>query len=256
MSVLWSVTRNTSEELSTADERIAWFASRQHGVITAPQLHRCGIDDDAILYRSRLCRLHRLYRAIYSVGHQTLSNEGRWMASVLACGDAAALSHRSAAQLWRLLPAAIHPIHVTVPFERQPRHAAIVIHRSRTLTPAEVTQRDRIPVTRPSRTLRDLRRAEPAGLVRKATRQAEFLGLPLDHISTDRTRSELERMFLALCRRPPSHLCTRFSLRGDLREDGRCRWPGERLVTSNGRPHQGGHFEFERGGPPATAGPA
>ena len=36
--------------------------------------------------------------------------------------------------------------------------------------------------------------------MRRATRQAEFLGLPLGHVSTDGTRSELERMFLRLCR--------------------------------------------------------
>jgi very-short-patch-repair endonuclease len=37
--------------------------------------------------------------------------------------------------------------------------------------------------------------------VRRAIRQAEFLGLALGEVKTDRTRSELERYFLRLCRR-------------------------------------------------------
>ena len=123
------------------------------------------------------------------------------MSAVLACGEGAVLSHRSAAQLFTLLPAAVPPVHVTVPFERRPSHAGITIHRSRTLTPAAITARDRIPATKPWRTIQDLRRTEPPAVVREAIRQADFHGFPLKDISTDRTRSELERMFLALCRR-------------------------------------------------------
>ena len=35
------------------------------------------------------------------------------MAAVLACGEGAVLSHRSAAELWALLPAAKGDVHVT-----------------------------------------------------------------------------------------------------------------------------------------------
>ena len=34
------------------------------------------------------------------MGRPELSPRGRWMAAVLACGDGAVLSHRSAAELW------------------------------------------------------------------------------------------------------------------------------------------------------------
>jgi very-short-patch-repair endonuclease len=57
-------------------------------------------------------------------------------------------------------------------------------------------------VTTPSRTLTDLRRLLPKPQFAAALRQAEYLGLPLDHeLGPDRTRSELEARFLALCRR-------------------------------------------------------
>jgi len=60
--------------------------------------------------------------------------------------------------------------------------------------------RDRIPVTTVPRTLEDIRGTLAPNLVRRAIRQAEFLGLPVG-IETDGTRSDLERYFLRLCRR-------------------------------------------------------
>ena len=63
-----------------------------------------------------------------------------------------------------------------------------------------MTVRDRIPVTTVSRTLGDIRATLAPYLVRRAIREAEFLGLGLGEIGTDRTRSDLERYFLRLCR--------------------------------------------------------
>ena len=78
----------------------------------------------------------------------------------------------------------------------------IRLHRSRTLTPNLVTRRKNIPVTKPSRTIADLRRVVSPKELRRAIRQAEVLGLPLGPDSKfDRTRSDLELLFLRLCRR-------------------------------------------------------
>ena len=123
------------------------------------------------------------------------------MAAVIACGAGAALSHRSAAELWELLGPWTGPVEVTVPSVagRKPR-AGIRVHRSPSLLNAATTARRGIPVTTPARTLADLARIAPAWVHRKAVRQAEFIGLPTG-IATDRTRSELERAFLRLCRR-------------------------------------------------------
>ena len=134
------------------------------------------------------------------------------MAAVLATGEGAVLSHTSAAELWGMLrsrrppsPAGVDvDANVTVPSRagRRKRHG-IVIHRSLTLDPSQITHRHGIPVTTPDRTLRDLRRTLPQQQFAAAVRQAEFLRLPLDDsLEPDRTRSELESHFLALCRRP------------------------------------------------------
>jgi len=124
------------------------------------------------------------------------------MAAVFALGDGCVLSHRSAGVLWRLLPDKSGRIDVSVPGRAgRASRPGIGIHRPRSLAGTEVTERLRIPVTTPGRTLSDLRATCPAWEVRKATRQAEFLKLPLANLRTDGSRSDLETDFLALCRR-------------------------------------------------------
>jgi len=78
----------------------------------------------------------------------------------------------------------------------------IRLHRSRTLNLAATTRRHGIPVTKPARTIADIRRVVSEKEHRRAIRQANVLGLPLGpEIDSDRTRSDLELAFLALCRR-------------------------------------------------------
>jgi very-short-patch-repair endonuclease len=62
--------------------------------------------------------------------------------------------------------------------------------------------RDGIPLTMPARTLADLAHVATAAEVRRATREAELRGLPLnaDHVSS-KTDSDLEDDFFALCGR-------------------------------------------------------
>jgi very-short-patch-repair endonuclease len=124
------------------------------------------------------------------------------MAAVLASGKGAVLSHRDAAAHWGLLPAVDGPVHVTVPsIAGRVARAGIHLHRSRTLRPGFTTWCRGIPVTTPARTIEDLRSGLPSWQWRRAVRQAEFKGLSLGPIETDRTRSDLERDFLRLCRR-------------------------------------------------------
>jgi very-short-patch-repair endonuclease len=125
------------------------------------------------------------------------------MAAVLACGEGAVLSHRSAASLWRLLGPTGGPVEVSVPTTSgRAARPGIRLHRRVTLGPRSVSRRSDIPVTTPAQTIDDLRgRVSPAQL-RRAIRQAEVLGLATGlHGAADRTRSELEHLFLRLCHR-------------------------------------------------------
>jgi very-short-patch-repair endonuclease len=180
------------------DIALSRLAANQHGVVSVDQLRAIGLDLDAISYRVRVGRFHRLHRGVYAVGHDRLTIEGRWKAAVLAIGPGAVLSHRSAAALWNLLP------EVTVPGHGgRKRRKGIRIHRSASLHPAHTTLRIGIPVTTPARTLADLRRCATQDELRAVRSRAELRGFPLvdQDGEPDHTRSELERRFLSLCRR-------------------------------------------------------
>jgi predicted transcriptional regulator of viral defense system len=79
------------------DEVIGRIAARQHGVVTQAQLLASGLSPSGISRRVAAGRLTRIHRGVYAVGHPGLSQHGRWVAAVLACGEGAVLSHRSAA---------------------------------------------------------------------------------------------------------------------------------------------------------------
>ncbi len=189
-------------ELDQPDAVIALIAARQHGVVTFAQLMGADLTKGGIDRRVASGRLHRIHRGVYAVGHLGLSNEGRWMAAVLACGPAAFLSHRSAAELWTMLPARTGPVHLTVARSGRAKRSGLVIHRSSSLPKAQTTRRNGIAVTTPARTIVDLRRTEPRAVVAKALRTASFRGWEVGNEGDDAGAwSELERRFLRFCRR-------------------------------------------------------
>src|SRR4051794_33656548 len=101
--------------------RTVWeLVRRQHGVITHGQLLALGYSAKAIKHRIARGRLHRIHRGVDAVGRKDLTQEGKWMAAVLACGEGAALSHDSAAALWGLAKPTT-PIHVSVLGDRRSR---------------------------------------------------------------------------------------------------------------------------------------
>jgi very-short-patch-repair endonuclease len=194
--------RQVDAKVATPDERLARIAARQHGVISTRQLSDAGVTRNSVRRRVEASRLHRLHRGVYAVGHPGISRQGAWMAANLACGRGAVISHRSAAELWDLLKPTGGPVDVSVPDGGgRARRLGIRLHRRPSLSPGEVTRRHGIPVTKPAQTIVDLRGVVPAAEVRRAIRQAEVLGLPLgEDVRHDRTRSDLERDFLRICR--------------------------------------------------------
>ena len=153
------------------DRAIAALAERQHGVVARRQLLAAGIGRRPIDIRLAAGRLHLLHRGVYAVGHRVLSLRGRWMAAVLAHGEGAALSHRSAGALWSVLRTREGTIEVTVPV-RHRRRPGLRIHES-PLPPDEITIRDEIPVTTISRTLLDLAGCLDRQALARAVERAE-----------------------------------------------------------------------------------
>jgi predicted transcriptional regulator of viral defense system len=190
-------------QLAHPDKTCAQIAARQHGVISFRHLLDAGLTQSGVDRRLGAGRLHRVYRGVYAWGHSGLSNEGRWLAAVLACGEGAVLSYRSAAELWGLLKVAVGPIHVSLPKRSGRAHQkGLVIHRPSSLPEADRTRENRIGVTTVARTIRDLRRTAPAGVVRQALRQANYEGLELGNEEAGSgERGELERRFLRFLHR-------------------------------------------------------
>jgi very-short-patch-repair endonuclease len=134
---------------------VAEIAARQHGVVTVGQLAAAGLGPHAVALRARHAWLTRLHRGVYLVGPAP----GQWgleAAALLGCGGRAALSHRSAAALWQMLPRPDGAIDVSV-FDghRRPRRG-IRVHRLAGGNKRDITRRHDLRVTTPARTLLDL----------------------------------------------------------------------------------------------------
>lgn len=245
------------------DVVIGAAAARQHLVLALGQLVELGLSASAARKRAQRGRLHRVYLGVYSlVPPHRLTREGRWMAAVLACGPGAVVSHRTAAKLHGLLDYQGAKLDVTVPGRRVRKPGRpVVVHRSATLVPRDVTVVNNIPCTTVARTLLDLadvvdrRRHERAfdqaevqevldmaaiadQLERNASRPAahKTKGLLAEHyLGSTPTESQLEEAFLALCRRvglPQPQVQQWISLPdgGDpIRAD--FLWPRERIIV-------------------------
>jgi very-short-patch-repair endonuclease len=139
-----------------ADRVIARLASRQHGVVARWQLLAEGVTRDQIAHRLRNGRLHEIHRGVYLVGHTVPPPMAVEQAALLACGQQAVLSHRSAANLWSLLPyPASAPAWVTVPPERSADRPRIRIRRA-VVPQADIRRRHGLLLTSPPRTILDL----------------------------------------------------------------------------------------------------
>lgn len=161
---------------------LAELAEAQHGVVTFRQLRALGFSKGHISRAFEAGRLRRVHRGVYAVGHGRLSEHGRCLAAVLACGDGAILSHHSAAWLWGLLPRCPHEASVTTP-SRGHRRRTIRVHRAAALSSRDRAERQGIPVTSLARTLLDLGATATARELTSAIDRARRLGrLDLDSV--------------------------------------------------------------------------
>jgi very-short-patch-repair endonuclease len=159
---------------------------------------------------------------VYAVGSPQLTEHGRWMAAVLACGPAAVLSHGSAAALWEIGRERSKLPEVCLPSHLRRRRPGIRAHRRKA---SDTTTRHRIPVTTPTHTIIDLASYLPPSPLEAAINEADKRGLTdpdalraaavaagrrpgastlrriLDGRTFTLTDSELERLFLPITRR-------------------------------------------------------
>jgi predicted transcriptional regulator of viral defense system len=245
------------------------MADTHHGVVARRQLLARGFTRHQIDRCIEAGWLTPVHRGVYRVGPRRMTHRGRWMAAVLACGNASTLSHVSAAALWRLVDPSGGPVHVTLS-SRARRRKGIVIHRTRELAPAERRRRHGIPVTSVERTLLDFAVTASPTQLGNAFEEAERLQiLDRDHVSAlcDRargrpgtrrirvllrdaplplseTRSRLEQRFLRFCRDRAIPIPAVNVPLGEYEVD--CLWPEQRVVAElDSWSHHGGRGAFE-----------
>ena len=253
------------------DRAIAELAKRQHGVVARRQLLALGMSERAIDGRVG-AQLHPVFRGVFVFGPRRISRKGRWMAAVLAAGEGALLSHRSAARLWRLLPLATERIEVVCPPGRVV-HRKGIVSRQHGLRDDEWLEYEGIPVTSPFRTIFDLAAIVEMRELERAFHEAEAREVT-DHVSLPillerypgrrgsrklqalleargpigLTRNEFEEAFVALVDR---HGLLRPRMNADLAIRGRffeidALWERERLaVELDSRGIHGTRKKFE-----------
>ena len=251
-------------------------AGRQHGVVALEQLIEIGLSASAVRSRVATGRLHRVHRGVFVVDPAPLTGKGRWMAAVLACGDGAVLSHRSAAALWGLRADNRAVIDVTVPRRGGRERRGIDVHHSSTLIEPDTTDVDGIPCTSLARTPLDLAEVVDRRGVERAIDRAEMLRLfdmrAVDdvlarasgrrgasllrsvlaehHAGSTLTESEIEELLLAICRTaglpsPEVNAWVALDDGGGFRPD--VLWREQRLIVeTDGRDVHSTRQAFER----------
>jgi hypothetical protein len=154
---------------------LAEIAGRQHGVVARRQVEGLDLSEKTVDRWIRNGRLHRIHPGVYALGHDAITVRGRWMAAVLASGDGAALSHRSATALWGIWGSGAGEIHVTVP--RKTRSSATIRRHYAVLPPDEIGIKDGIPVTSAARAVLDLAADRGEASAESALREMEYLGI-------------------------------------------------------------------------------
>jgi hypothetical protein len=184
-----------------------------------------GMSDRGIQRRAQEGHLHRRYQGVYAIGRAALSVDGERLAAVLASGPGAALARRSAGSFWEIRRSSATRIEVITARRGRRPQRGITLLTPRVLPPVDITVCRGIPVTTVSRTLIDLAGVLDHAALARAVHEAEILRL-LDVAEIERaieragavpgrarlraaitepatgvTRRELEKRFIALCRR-------------------------------------------------------
>jgi len=206
------------------DLAAARVAARQRTIVSYDQLEACGMSSEAIRHRKRTGRLHDVFHGIYSFGCGELPPLAREQAALLACGEGAFLSHRSAAFVLGLRKTAPAAVEITVVGRSVGSRNGMRIHRIREIDRRDLRLEDGLWVSSPAKAVLEVAAVAPAELAdaidegiahrvlsprelkavlarnrpcRGAARLAAMLG---DETAVAITRSKAERAFLRLIR--------------------------------------------------------
>jgi very-short-patch-repair endonuclease len=158
--------------------RLAALAASQEYLVTVEQFRALGMSNGAIRHRLRTGSLQLHLPRVYRFSHARQTIRQQMIGAILYAGHGAVASHRWAAALWGMLPHEPgRPVDVTVASGQPRSRPEVRVHRSRTLTAADIRVRDGIRVASPSRALLDVAASASLDQVEDALTEAIVLGL-------------------------------------------------------------------------------
>lgn len=156
------------------ERAVARIAGGQENVISREQLLGAGLGRGAIAHRVKAGTMRRLHWTVYLLGAAPPTQVGRAWAAALSCGPGAVVSHRSAAELFGLLPESGGEVDVTVAGRNLAARTGIRRHRIGVMARGDVTTVRGLRVTSVARTICDLAATESATDVEHAFQEALY----------------------------------------------------------------------------------
>ncbi|HET9720819.1 MAG TPA: type IV toxin-antitoxin system AbiEi family antitoxin domain-containing protein, partial [Solirubrobacteraceae bacterium] len=133
------------------DEQMAAVAAMQRGRVGNRQLTTAGMNANMIRHRVRRGTLHRLFRTVYAVGHPGKVELGDATAALLAYGEGASLGYRSGVWIWGFIRREPDGVDVLLrPGGTAKSRPGIRVHRSTTITAADIVIHRGLPVVKPA----------------------------------------------------------------------------------------------------------
>jgi hypothetical protein len=146
------------------------LAAATHGLVDRSTAIDLGASDAAIAARLQDGTWKPVHPGVYDLDVSPKSWVARVRAAVLAAGDEAVASHRTAGMLWELDGLTGRVIELTVPYARGPVPQEVIVHRTRRRLPYVPV--DGVPTTAVERTLLDLAALLPPITLEKVTMSA------------------------------------------------------------------------------------
>ena len=115
-----------------------------------------------------------MHRGVYLLGAAPATLMARARGAVFACGEGAVVSHRSAAEIYGLLPEAGGDVDVTVMKRNPGAHAGVSLHRPRAFGSGDAVTVRGLPMTSVARAICDLAATESERETERAFQEALY----------------------------------------------------------------------------------
>jgi len=163
--------------MSSADREVRARAEEQYGVVSREQAFEAGLSPEQIKRRMRGGSLEAVFPGVYRIAGAPRTGRQRAQAALLWLGDAAAISHMTAAMLLHLDGCRTRDLHVMVPREQRQRSALVVPHTTLALPRNQRVTVDGLRCTSASRTLVDIASVLKEEALEVAFESARRMGL-------------------------------------------------------------------------------